>query len=391
MGKAKYLWLTSWYPNRNDRFDGDFIQRHAQAVSAFCEIQVIHVKKEQNELDNQATEINRSANLTENIIYYSSKNTGIAILDKWISHRSYIRIYKKAITNYIRENGKPAAVHVHVAMKAGLLAVWIKRKWNIPFVVSEQWTGYLNEADNRFKDQAVWFQLGAKQVFQQANAVTVVSDLLGKSIQQNLPLISYTVVPNLVNTSIFTYRTKVDKGTVFIHISNMTAQKNVEDIIRSMGLLKEQYPDVKLKLFGPINPDLKQRVISDGLQQQIIFMGEQPQSILAYALRAASALILYSRFETFGCVVIEANACGVPVIVSDIAVMHELVQPHINGVLVKGGEPQQLAAAMIQMIKEKNVYRPEQIASTAAERFGYATVGKQFLEIYHQISSANRS
>ncbi|MEI7965338.1 MAG: glycosyltransferase, partial [Chitinophagaceae bacterium] len=202
----------------------------------------------------------------------------------------------------------------------------------------------------------------------------------------NLPFFNYTIVPNLVNTSIFTFRTKAVERTVFIHISNMTAQKNVEDIIRSMGLVKEQYPYVKLKLFGPINPDLKQRVISDGLQQQIIFMGEQPQSILAQALSAASALILYSRFETFGCVVIEANACGIPVIVSDIAVMHELVQPNLNGMLVKGEAPQQLAEAMIQMIKRRNDYHGERIASTAASKYGYATVGKQFLEIYHQIS-----
>ncbi|MCX6313730.1 MAG: glycosyltransferase [Sphingobacteriales bacterium] len=386
MEKAKYLWLTSWYPNRNDRFDGDFIQRHAQAVSTFCEIHVIHVQKEVHTLVDQSNELNSTGNLTENIIYYSCKKTGIAVLDKWISHRNYIRCYKKAIATYILENGKPAAVHVHVAMKAGLLAVWIKQKWNIPFVVSEQWTGYLNDADNHFKDQAVWFQRGAKQVFHQASAVTVVSDFLGKSIKQNLPFFNYTIVPNLVNTSIFTFRTKAVERTVFIHISNMTAQKNVEDIIRSMGLVKEQYPDVKLKLFGPINPDLKQRVISDGLQQQIIFMGEQPQSILAQALSAASALILYSRFETFGCVVIEANACGIPVIVSDIAVMHELVQPNLNGMLVKGEAPQQLAEAMIQMIKRRNDYHGERIASTAAERYGYATVGKQFLEIYHQIS-----
>ena len=75
MEKAKYLWLTSWYPNRNDRFDGDFIQRHAQAVSTFCEIHVIHVQKEQNKLGKHTAEINRNANLTENIIYYSSKKT----------------------------------------------------------------------------------------------------------------------------------------------------------------------------------------------------------------------------------------------------------------------------------------------------------------------------
>ena len=387
MEKAKYLWLTSWYPNRNDRFDGDFIQRNAQAVSAFCNIHVIHVQKEEPAHVYQSNELNSTGNLTENIIYYSCKKTGIAILDKWISHRNYIRCYKKAIATYILENGKPAVVHVHVAMKAGLLAVWIKQKWKIPFVVSEHWTGYLKDADIRLQDQAAWFQQGAKQVFREASAVTVVSDFLGKSIQQYFPFIRYTVVPNVVNTSIFHFQHKADGvKQQFIHISNMTAQKNLADIIRAVGLVKDQYPGVTMKIFGPKHSVVQQQVLDAGLAQQIEFMGEQSQPVLADAILLSCALVLYSSFETFGCVVIEANACGVPVIVSDIAVMQELVQPNINGILVKGGEPLQLAGAMMKMINKKNDFHPEQIASTAASKYGYATVGKQFLKIYHQIS-----
>ncbi len=387
MEKAKYLWLTSWYPNRNDRFDGDFIQRHAQAVSAFCNIHVIHVQKEEHTLVDQSNELNSTGNLTENIIYYSCKKTGIAILDKWISHRNYIRCYKKAIATYILENGKPDVVHVHVAMKAGLLAVWIKQKWKIPFVVSEHWTGYLNDADIRLQDQAAWFQQGAKQVFREASAVTVVSDFLGKSIQQYFPFIRYTVVPNVVNTSIFNFQHKADGvKQQFIHISNMTAQKNLADIIRAVGLVKDQYPGVTMKIFGPKHSVVQQQVLDAGLAQHIEFMGEQSQPVLADAILLSCALLLYSSFETFGCVVIEANACGVPVIVSDIAVMQELVQPNINGILVKGEEPLQLAGAMMKMINKKNDFHPEQIASKAASKYGYATVGKQFREIYHQIS-----
>ena len=42
----------------------------------------------------------------------------------------------------VKENGFPEIVHVHVAMKAGLLALWLKSKFNIPFVVTEHWSGY---------------------------------------------------------------------------------------------------------------------------------------------------------------------------------------------------------------------------------------------------------
>ena len=45
MQRKKILWLASWYPNRNDPFDGDFIQRHARAAAIDHDIHVIHVSE----------------------------------------------------------------------------------------------------------------------------------------------------------------------------------------------------------------------------------------------------------------------------------------------------------------------------------------------------------
>ena len=68
----KVLWLVSWYPNRLDKFTGDFIQRHAQAVSQYCKVEVIFVKKDESLLPNAIeTENNVTDNLTEKIIYLS--------------------------------------------------------------------------------------------------------------------------------------------------------------------------------------------------------------------------------------------------------------------------------------------------------------------------------
>lgn len=62
---------------------------------------------------------------------------------------------------------------------------------------------------------------------------------------------------------------------------------------------------------------------------------EMSQESLVKFLQPATALILVSSYETFGCVLIEANACGVPVIVSDIPVFHETVKQEVNGVFTK--------------------------------------------------------
>ena len=51
----KVLWLTSWYPNKVNETNGDFVQRHAQAASFYCKVDVIHVEKDIGSLLNQAS------------------------------------------------------------------------------------------------------------------------------------------------------------------------------------------------------------------------------------------------------------------------------------------------------------------------------------------------
>ena len=72
----KALWLTSWYPNKKDEWNGDFIQRHAKAVAAFCKTDVIHVEGVEykyvvSEIDASRTS---AKNLSEIIILFKKRN-----------------------------------------------------------------------------------------------------------------------------------------------------------------------------------------------------------------------------------------------------------------------------------------------------------------------------
>ncbi len=380
------LWLASWYPNSLESFDGDFIQRHAEAVALFCKVHVIYVKKDKQLKTNEiATEIHDSVNLTQEIIYYNSMSTGIKLLDKFLSQRKFNEVYRNAFTEYFQISGKPDVVHVHVAMKAGITALWIKRKWRIPFIVSEHWTGYLPNADIRVDSFPALYQKWIKRILQKADAVTVVSDHLGKSMQDMLPKIKYEVIPNVVNTQIF-YPGEKQLSTVtrFIHISNMNYQKNTEAIIEAASLLKDELK-FTLNLYGPPNHEIENLIIEKGLQNQVFIKGEVVQDQLAEAIRQSDALILYSRFETFGCVIIEANACAVPVIVTDLEVFHELVEENVNGIFVEGENAAALAKKIKQFALQRNKFVGSAIAKETAEKFSYKSVGLLFNNLYNHI------
>lgn len=371
-----------------DNFDGDFIQRHAKAVAGYCSVHVICVIKDVSISGKEPViKKNVTGNLTEEVIYYNSAKTGLSILDRYLSQQRYNRLYQKSIKEYIAANGRPQLVHVHVAMKAGPLALWIKRQWNIPFIVSEHWTGYLPDADIKLNDFSPIYLRWLKKALINASAITVVSEYLGKAISKQFPVINYRVIPNVVDTDIFFPADKQPAATTrFIHVSNMTWQKNVEAILQALNILKKGGAQFEMYVFGTVRPKYQQMINELGLEGCVFLKGEVPQPELAKAMQQSDALVLYSRFETFGCVLIEANACGVPVIVSDIEVFHELIEEGRNGIFVKENDPDALAEKLKGFIVQKNTFDKNTITEATATKYNFRRVGQHFIDLYNELS-----
>ena len=111
------LWLVSWYPGKNDPFDGDFIERQGKAVAAFTPIVVIFISKDislktgQQVIDKQV-----EGNLTVYRGYYGTSS--FEFLEKIVSNTRYFFLQKKIFSQIKNERGLPDLVHVHVAFKA---------------------------------------------------------------------------------------------------------------------------------------------------------------------------------------------------------------------------------------------------------------------------------
>ena len=385
----KVLWLASIYPSKLFPYDGDFIQRHALATALFCQIEVLHIVKDENgELTNDVKEmVNTDGNLTERIIYYKPVKTSIKILDRFLSSLKYKRLSRNAFKKYITDNSKPAFVHLHVAMKAGLTALWAKRKYNIPYLLTEHWGGYLEEAVPNIGDYNFVYQLYWKKIIGGAVAGSFVSAYLQRFMIKKYGIQNTMIVPNVVNTDIFypVERLSTDKVR-FIHISTMIYQKNPEAIFQALALLKDEF-QFEMLLYGPVTVVQQQLIAELGLQDKVLQKGEVPQEVLAKSMRQCDALILYSRFETFGCVLIEANACGIPVIVSELEVFHEIVEESVNGIFAAGENPAALAEKLKQFALQRSNFDKNQISKTAAEKYNYKKIGKRFFDLYKNINN----
>jgi len=380
------LWLPSWYPNKISPYDGDFIQRHARAVSAFIQIHVVYFVRDTKGVVTSSISIDKkiTGNLTETIVYYHVKRPVFKFTDRIISLRIFSKLYRTTINELLEKSGKPQLVHVHVAFKAGIIARWIKRKFGIPYLLTEHWTVYLDEAVPNLKDLPFVRRYVISKVLKEALLALPVSDYLGKCLQKKFPSISYKVLPNVVDTEIFHPGKKASDPLKFIHVSAMDHQKDPEKLFSAIGLLKKRKIKFCLDVFGPVNDHIKTLIKKEMIEEEVFLHGEVPQNELANYMRNSDALILYSRYETFGCVIIEANASGIPVIASDMPVMHELISED-NGVLIKPNDVKALSHGLEDFISSKNKFDSERIAMQTKDKFSYPVVGKKLNDLYKEI------
>lgn len=380
------LWLPSWYPNELQPFNGDFVQRHAQATSLYCDIEVIHVVKDvHGTLTKSVRKTERhSGRLKETIIYYHSAAVGVAVFSKLLSHRRFIQLLKQEIRQVIATRGKPQLAHVYIALKHGMVAGWLQEQYGVPYIVSEQSTVYLEEAKPNFHSLNVVFKHQAKKIFREAQSVMTVSQYLGNALAKKFG-VSSLVIPNVVNDQIFNFRQHPENSVpVFVHISNLNYQKAADKMLQAFAIVKEQGFSCRLNIVGPDEPLIRKMIDDLQLNDIVALHHEMPQKELVKLVQSADAMIFCSRYETFGCVMIEAFACGVPVILSDIPVFHENADK-TNAIFASPDSEDALATAIIQFMSERRQFERKNISSDAIEKYNYRRVGAMIFNWYNRV------
>ena len=382
----KVLWLASWYPNQISPYEGDFIQRHARAVAAYSKVTVIYLSQAGETLniyDSQSIEQEKDS-VVERIIFFKFKKTGVKWFDKVTYNVIYYKTYKKLIREYIKTNGRPDLVHVHVPMKAGMIALWIKRGWRIPYIVSEQSSLYNRISPGNFHRRSFLYRYNVKRVFNKADAVTNVSAAVGDRLKVLFGLFEVKVIHNTVNTLLFNYQQHTPHKFRFIHVSTLTHQKNVEGMLNAVKGLSKFRQDFEFIIVGPIAPELIKMIAALDLTALVFYTGEISYPEVASQMQNASAFVLFSRHENFPCVIVEALCCGLPCIATNVGGVPEAVN-NDNGIIIKSESEAQLIEAMAKMMNEYHRFDRSKIAEETQKKFSYSTIGKQFYQLYREI------
>ena len=174
-----------------------------------------------------------------------------------------------------------------------------------------------------------------------------------------------------------------------IAVGRLDYQKGFDRLIEAWALVQQtdKYSDWHLDIFGQGEwRDMLQQMIDErGLQDSVTL--NKPTKDISKEYASSSMLVMSSHYEGFPMVMIEAMACGLPVVTFDYKCgPRDIIDHEINGLLVKDGDIEGLAKAMISMMRDDAARkRMGENAKKVVETYSEEAVMKQWIELFNTL------
>lgn len=374
--KHQILFISSWFPNKLEPTNGNFVQRHAEAAALYNKVEILHAigdfhQKEKFLFDDQM--INGLRTL---IVYY--KNTRNPLVN--FSRRMF------AYKNGFAKLSRPDLVHANILQHSMLFAVYLKKKHNIPFVISEHWSAFSKEKHNK---TSIFIKYFARKIAKHTNYILPVSENLKKGLKHFGLNANFEVIPNVVDINLFHPENLENSVFTFLHVSNLVPLKNAEKILLVSLNLLENGHHFNIKIGGDGNfaaiENLKKIVNNSNFRSKIEIFGMQTLPEVADKMRNADCFILFSDTENQPCVISEAFASGIHVISTNVGGISEYF-PENFGILIDKPDIKLLENAMLDILKKNKILaKPKEMVNYANNNFSKENIGLRFTEIYNQI------
>lgn len=226
------------------------------------------------------------------------------------------------------------------------------------------------------------------KLIKHSNVVTTVSSAVAKEIQEyygRTPI----VVGNAVDERKF-YPSDDRVGEYVLYVGRLDYRKGLIDLIKAAQILKDNIRTIKILIVGtgPLYEYIRAIIRKNDLNN-IELTGYVPWKRLLWLYRNAEIFVFPSHYEGLPTVVLEAMACGLPVVASDISAHRDVIINGYNGLLSKKGSPDSIAENILTLIENEKLQRKlgKNARKTIEEKFTWDKIGKKFERIYRQTIS----
>lgn len=386
--KLKVLTFCSWFPNRLKPTLGNFVQKHAECAALYNEVISLAIFPDTS-IEKLEVSDTLNGSLREIVCYYPKKEKGwkpLRLLKNYLEHR---RAFKASMELVNKQFGKPDIIHLNIVYPLGLWALWLKITKGIPYVITENSSGWHVTSEHAYPNSIRFL---GKLVFRSASYILPVSENLKKNIQILAPKNKYALISNVVDEDLFQPQSVSTERFRFIHISTGVDEiKNLSGMIRVMAAIYSENQTIELDIVsdGDIEYARKLALELQLPNSHLRFHSTKTTAEVAAMIQASNALLMFSNYENFPCVIAEAMMCGKPVVSSNVNGIPEHVLPEVNGILVQPRDENALKNAMLTLAISPTKFDEKAIRTYAEKHFGYREVGKAFTEIYEKVVNKN--
>lgn len=283
----------------------------------------------------------------------------------------------------LREEGDDfELIDAHYFYPDGVAAAFLAAHFGRPLVITARGTdlSYIP----RFKRPRRMIQWAAQQA---AGIICVCQALKDSLIELGVDAAKITVLRNGVDLAKFV---PVDRdaqrrelgwqGPTLLSVGNLYTHKGHDLVIRAMPRL----PEYRLRIIGsgPERESFARLAQTEGVADRVEFLGAIAQSELKRYYSAADALVLASSREGWANVLLEAMACGTPVVASAVGGNPEVVTAPEAGVLMRERTPEALADA-VRALAASNI--PREATRAYAERFSWDATSEGQIALFEKI------
>jgi alpha-maltose-1-phosphate synthase len=192
-------------------------------------------------------------------------------------------------------------------------------------------------------------------------------------------------VPNVVDTDVFAPGPARRPGGVprLVTVGSLIERKGHRHLIVALARLRERGCRLTLDLIGdgPLRQDLERLAHDLGVADAISFLGAQPKTAVAAAMRRADAFVLASLWENLPCAVLEAMSTRLPVVATRVGGVPEVIDS-AQGVLVAPDSSNALADGLRELVTTMADYDREQLRARAVSDFGYDAIAHRWANVY---------
>ena len=171
---------------------------------------------------------------------------------------------------------------------------------------------------------------------------------------------------------------------IILYVGRMEKEKGLDILLKSLKKLENEIANLKLVLVGDGRERKKLENLSRDLKlKNVMFMNSLEHDKIPEIMNCADVFVLCSLYEGMPTVVLEALACGVPVVSTDVGDVYKVVKDGVTGYIVKKRTEEEVKNKLMDVLREDKISKENCISSV--QEYSWNEISKKIVSVYYEV------